>query len=58
MLDAHQNWSRYGLQRFYDGFRILRCSPRCRNVLRTQCHIPILAGQFVIHQQRQLPYRC
>jgi len=58
MLDPNQNWSRYGFQQFNDGFRIFLCSPGCRNVLRTHRHFPILTYQFVIHQQRQLSYRC
>ena len=33
MLDPHQNWSRYGFEHFYDGFRIFRRYPGCRNVL-------------------------
>ena len=57
MLDPHQNWSRYSFQHFYGGLRIFRSSPGCRNVRRTQSHIPILADQFQIHQQRQLSYR-
>ena len=35
MLDPHQNRNRYGFEHFYDGFRIFRRSPGCRNVLRT-----------------------
>ena len=57
MLDPHQNWNRYGFQHFDDGRRIFRSSPGCRNVLRAQSHIPILADQLVIHQQGQLSYR-
>jgi len=57
MLDSHQNWNRYGFQHFYDGFSIFRCSPGCRNVLRAMNHFPILADQFVIHQQCQLSDR-
>ncbi len=58
MLDPHQNWSRDGLQHFYDGFHIFRCSPGCRNVPRAQSHISILADQFEVHQHCQLSYRC